>query len=135
MAELYVFTGSRDSRLERFPSVRDGIQRWCREAMEDGCRVLVGDCPTGIDAIVRHACYEYDKLEVFAADWGTHGKAAGPIRNASMMQHAMDSGDDVLVVATTCGDSRGTRSAIMEARKRGLRVTERHVMEEKLHGY
>jgi hypothetical protein len=52
----------------------------------------------------------------FPADWLTHGKAAGPIRNAAMAGHA-----DALI-AVWDGHSRGTRSMIQEARKRHLKV-------------
>lgn len=52
----------------------------------------------------------------FKADWGRHGKAAGPIRNEAMAREA-----DALVVIWD-GASRGTQHMIAVARRRGLRV-------------
>lgn len=49
------------------------------------------------------------------ADWGAHGRAAGPIRNREML----DSGID-LVLAFHVHDSRGTADAVREARRRGI---------------
>lgn len=52
----------------------------------------------------------------FKADWGRHGKAAGPIRNEEMAREA-----DALVVIWD-GASRGTTHMVQVARRRGLRV-------------
>lgn len=61
--------------------------------------ILVGDA-TGLDEMVRVYVERYNKdrdavadnakfkIEVFKADWATHGKAAGPIRNRAMLQTA-----------------------------------------------
>lgn len=54
-------------------------------------------------------------VERFPADW-KHGRAAGPIRNATMADTA-----DALI-AIWNGQSPGTRNMIHEARVRGLRV-------------
>jgi len=55
-------------------------------------------------------------IKPFPAHWGTHGKAAGHIRNREMAAYA-----DALV-AFWDGRSVGTHSMIQEARKRGLKV-------------
>lgn len=78
--------------------------------------------------VVRHgACRGVDEwagkvgtrlglsVEAVPADWDAHGKAAGPIRNAAMLE-----GADV-VVALPGG--RGTAHAVGEAKRRGLPVT------------
>ena len=52
----------------------------------------------------------------FPADWHTHGKAAGHIRNAEMADYA-----DVLV-AFWDGESKGTKGMIDVALKKGLEV-------------
>lgn len=54
----------------------------------------------------------------FYADWNTHGKAAGMIRNREML----DAYPEALVLAFPLGESRGTRGCIAEARKRGITV-------------
>lgn len=55
-------------------------------------------------------------LEIVPADWKTHGRKAGPVRNAEIVERA-----DVLV-AFWDGLSRGTRDSITRARMAGKRV-------------
>ena len=50
------------------------------------------------------------------AQWDTHGKKAGPIRNSTMAEYA-----DALV-AVWDGESRGTKNMIKEAQSKGLPV-------------
>ena len=76
-----------------------------------------GGCPTGVDAIALHyAVNRHAVHQVFHADWDTHGKAAGPIRNREMAANA-----DVLI-AFWDGKSRGTKSMIDEALRHQLEV-------------
>ena len=58
------------------------------------------------------------KEEAFPADWKTHGKAAGPIRNQQMI----DEGKPDLVIAFPGG--RGTADMVRRARKAGIEVME-----------
>lgn len=58
---------------------------------------------------------EYD-LKQFPADWETHGKAAGPIRNREMAEY----GD--ILIAFWDKESAGTKSMINEAVKHSLDV-------------
>lgn len=60
--------------------------------------------------------YRQCKLKKFPADWGTHGKSAGPKRNKQMAEYA-----DALV-AFWDGKSRGTKNMIDEAKLAGLEV-------------
>jgi len=46
--------------------------------------IHVGDCKSGVDEFIR----KHPQLTiggVYEADWDTHGKAAGPIRNRTML--------------------------------------------------
>lgn len=52
---------------------------------------------------------------VIPADWETHGRAAGPIRNRQMLDRHPD-----LVVAF--GQGRGTDDCVREAERRGIPV-------------
>ena len=54
--------------------------------------------------------------ERFPADWNRHGKAAGPIRNEQMADHAE------ALIALWDGASRGTAHMINAANRKGLRV-------------
>ncbi len=51
------------------------------------------------------------ELEEYPADWKTHGKRAGPIRNARMLAEATPD----LVVAFLAKDSRGTADMLRQA--------------------
>lgn len=53
-------------------------------------------------------------VRVFAPDWNSHGRAAGPIRNRQMAEYA-----DALVCFP---GGRGTASMIREAQKLGLMI-------------
>lgn len=53
---------------------------------------------------------------VYPADWKTHGRAAGPIRNEIMAQNA-----DALA-AFWDGESKGTADMVSRARQHGLPV-------------
>jgi len=55
-------------------------------------------------------------VQVFPADWETHGKAAGPIRN----QRMLDEGRPDLVVAFPGG--RGTSDMVARAKRAGVEV-------------
>src|SRR5690606_18174151 len=55
-------------------------------------------------------------LKVFKADWDTHGKRAGVVRNKEMADYAN------YLVAFWNGDSRGTANMIELAKKQGLKV-------------
>lgn len=59
----------------------------------------------------------WEELE-FPADWETHGKAAGPIRNQQMI----DEGKPDLVVAFPGG--RGTADMVRRAHRAGIPVRE-----------
>ncbi len=89
----------------------------------DPDQVYVGDA-TGADAMARDwADHAGVCLEVFTADWDKHGKKAGPIRNAWMLDSAMRgivNGDSLIVVAFPGG--RGTDNCIKEAVARNLIV-------------
>lgn len=48
--------------------------------------IRVGDCPTGVDAMVRDWIKVNDlPHRVYEADWDRYGKGAGPIRNRNML--------------------------------------------------
>lgn len=55
----------------------------------------------------------------FPADWKTHGRRAGPIRNSQMLRE----GNPELVVAYLYQDSRGTKNMIEQAEKAGVPTT------------
>ena len=71
----------------------------------------------GADSLGERYAREHGyALDSHPADWNTHGKAAGPIRNAQMANSA-----DALI-AFWDGKSHGTKSMINIAKKKGLFV-------------
>lgn len=58
------------------------------------------------------------RVHSFPADWETHGKSAGPIRNQQML----DEGKPDLVIAFPGG--RGTADMVSRAKKAGIEVIE-----------
>jgi len=80
-------------------------------------RVISGDSGNVDLAAEQWAKDRGLRFTAYPADWESHGKAAGPIRNA----HMAEAGD--MLMAFWDGKSRGTRSMIREARDRGLPVS------------
>jgi len=71
----------------------------------------------GVDELGARWAEENDiPVIMFPADWATHGKAAGPIRNSEMLKEA-----DALI-AIWDGVSRGTADMIRKAREKGIPV-------------
>lgn len=85
----------------------------------DGLSEIISGGASGIDTTAKQLA---DSVEIpfrlFSADWDTHGKAAGPIRNAQMAEH----GDALLLVWD--GASRGSSSMKTEMKKLGKPVYE-----------
>lgn len=78
---------------------------------------VVSGGANGVDALGERYAVEMNlNLHIYNADWETHGRAAGPIRNRKMAENA-----DALI-ALWDGKSRGTKNMIETATKKGLRV-------------
>lgn len=79
--------------------------------------IIVSGHATGADALgEKYAQEKGHALEIYPADWKRHGRAAGPIRNAQMASIAD------AIIAFWDGKSRGTKSMIDLANKKGLQV-------------
>lgn len=73
----------------------------------------------GADAMAaRYAAHCGWLLETFPADWKTHGRAAGPIRNKQMLVE----GKPELVIAFLAANSKGTANMIKQAKEAGIPV-------------
>lgn len=82
--------------------------------------MVLGDAK-GVDTLARiYAERNNIPHAIHKADWTTHGKAAGPIRNKAMLTDAktrQDNGDTVILTAFTIGpisESRGTRNCLTQ---------------------
>ena len=63
--------------------------------------------------------YAKDKkypVKLFPADWNTHGKGAGFIRNGEMANYAN------MLIAFWDGESKGTKHMVETAQKKGMEV-------------
>jgi len=107
-----VITGSRFGRAD----VEYWLDRWVRKyGVPD--LIILGDA-RGVDAQARAWCIKHGyNHRVFVADWATHGKAAGPLRNQQMMD-AADVGD--WCIGLPAGEGAGTFDCLRRAKNRGL---------------
>lgn len=79
--------------------------------------IIVSGHASGADSLGEKFAADHNlQCELHPADWERHGKAAGPIRNAEMAEVA-----DALI-AFWDGQSRGTKSMIDLAKRKGLQV-------------
>lgn len=78
--------------------------------------IYVGDCPTGVDKVIRDS---FDYCDVFYADWNKYGKYAGPKRNRQMIDARVGY---TTLVAFPSSSSKGTIDAINYAKHVGLEV-------------
>lgn len=79
--------------------------------------IVVSGAAKGADSLGEQYAREKGyTIEKYPADWNTHGRAAGPIRNAQMANSA-----DALI-AFWDGQSKGTKSMINIAKTKGLGV-------------
>lgn len=97
--------------------------------------VRVGDCPTGVDRIIRAmAAREAFSLTVYLANWSLPNKSGGPIRNGQMLRGVNNSKDpkpgvkaDRLLAFPQPGSSwwearSGTGDCIKQAWNLGVRL-------------
>ena len=79
--------------------------------------LLVSGGAKGADTLGEKYANEHDiPTLIFKPDWETHGKAAGMIRNTTIV----DNSD--IVVAFWDGESSGTKDSITKAEKKGKKV-------------
>lgn len=80
--------------------------------------VIIGAAPRGADHIAEGAARVLGhRVILMHAEWDLHGKSAGHIRNARMLDERPD-----LVLAFWLGNSPGTRGCVAEARRRGIPI-------------
>jgi hypothetical protein len=79
--------------------------------------IVHGACRSGVDELAdAWAVSNYILIDEFPADWTSHGRAAGPIRN----QRMIDDGRPDLVIAFPGG--RGTADMVSRAERAGIKV-------------
>ena len=107
-----IIAGSRD--FKDYPSLKKKMDNFCKDHKVSE---IVSGGAKGADALGEQYATENNiKLTIFPADWDTHKRAAGPIRNAQMADYA-----DCLI-AIWDGSSRGTKNMIENMHKRKKQV-------------
>lgn len=110
-----IITGTREElSAEDRAIASDLILRAAAWADEVG----VGDCPTGIDALVRKLV---PGARVFRADWQAFGPSAGPKRNGNMVRWCAKA-DERRAVGLPGPRSRGTWDCIRKAKAADVAV-------------
>ena len=83
-----LITGSRD--WVDFDMIRKSILEASKNEIAEFVTVVHGACPSGADAIADAIAKDTGmRTEAYAADW-SKGRAAGPIRNAKMVNLGAD---------------------------------------------
>jgi hypothetical protein len=78
---------------------------------------VVSGCAMGVDRVGEMwAMLNAVPVKHFPADWDTHGRAAGPIRNQEMADYAE------ALIAIPGAKSKGTWDMIRKAEAKGLKV-------------
>jgi hypothetical protein len=82
--------------------------------------IVHGDCPTGVDRSFKVICTELSiDTEPHPALWSTHGKQAGPIRNAEM---ARLGADYCIAFHQQISKSKGTKNCVEACLNRDICV-------------
>lgn len=119
-------TGSRHYGIDDAVSRYEDLKRELLKTVYTGTKMglplkvtIIHGGARGADTLAGEAAkwFGWD-CEVYPADWKTHGKAAGPIRNKQML----DEGKPDLVLAFLAPNSRGTANMIKQAKDRNVPV-------------
>ena len=95
------------------------VEQWIEENGLPQC-IVTGDA-SGADAMAREYAGAHSiKLVVHRAEWSRYGRAAGPIRNNSIVKGC------TAMIAFLAADGAGTRDSIAKAKAAGL---EPHVID------
>ena len=107
-----IIAGSRGVTKKQVKAATEKFSKWLSKTTQ-----VVSGTARGADRFGEEWAAE-NNIEVkrFPADWDTHGKSAGYVRNSVMAEYA----DGLLAIWD--GESRGTIHMINLARKQGLEV-------------
>jgi len=116
--DYYDYDKFKETVLKMLPQIR---------LLPSTVMIACGDA-RGTDALaVRFGNEAGVKVTVFNADWNTHGKRAGPIRNEKMLKFARSRPGGCGLIAFLSPMSKGTLSCINTASKLGIETKIFHV--------
>ena len=85
---------------------------------------IISGTANGADKLGEHFAEKYGlKLSKFPADWDTHGKAAGFIRNEEIAKYSIEDDNKGVLFAFWNNVSKGTKNMIDLAKKYKLDIT------------
>lgn len=106
-----IIAGGRD--FDNYNQLREK----CDEIINSSLTEIISGCAKGADTLgERYAKERGYNLKLFPADWKTHGRKAGPIRNKQMADYGE------MLIAFWDGKSSGTKNMIENAKKLNLKV-------------
>lgn len=119
MTRLLVFGGRSLQPGDTPGMVYQAITNFCFDRIGGKPSCVIEGGADGYDTVARLWAQGYGiPVETYKADWYTHGRAAGPIRNGEMLRD----GKPDLGLAFPGG--RGTANMMAQARNAGLEVVE-----------
>ena len=93
------------------------LREKCDEIIDSNLTEIISGCAKGADTLgERYAKERGFNTKLFPADWKTHGRKAGPIRNKQMADYGE------MLIAFWDGKSSGTKNMIENSKKLGLIV-------------
>ena len=116
-----IVTGSRDLTPDAYDTIKATLQRELAD-LDPAKVTIVHGAAKGADRLAAQAARELGmRTEGHRADWDTHGKAAGPLRNRQML----DSGAQRVIafVDKPLDQSRGTADMVDRARNAAIPAT------------
>lgn len=114
-------TGDRNWRDA--PRVRDALLDWITrngDPVLSGHVLISGDArgaDTYADVVGQLLGFT---IERHPADWETHGRAAGPVRNKAMLSSGVD---DCIAFHDDLGSSKGTKNMVEQLERAGISYT------------
>lgn len=92
--------------------------------LNNTCLFVFGDC-SGVDTCARQICHLLQvSFIVYSADRNKYGNAAGPIRNAQMIDYIADSpNSEVWAYHSDLNRSKGTKNTVKLARQKKLKIS------------
>lgn len=103
-------------------AISHDFQELCALYPEELITLVHGACPSGADYWAQLFARDWGfHVERYPADWETHGRAAGPIRN----EHMAALGADLAIGYHMQGESRGTDDMARACERHGIPVVRR----------
>lgn len=99
---------------------KETIRSWLSKLQDFGYTEVIEGGAKGVDTIAREeALRMHFNVQHFPAQWDRYGKAAGPIRNRTMLDQQPRL---VLAFHHDISESKGTKDCVAEAKRRGITV-------------